>query len=135
LYELEDPRINQIQVKGDMIVPQGDGRIMTRSRAKLRKLPITMCVQPLIFIEPDRFTLVPANLKILKVLVEELHSAAGGGNSGFESAAIEALDDDESADDEEWEDDNNFLDLGLGTTKKGMFLRAIAYNNANYWKN
>jgi hypothetical protein len=37
LYDLGDQRISQIQVKGDLMVPQGDGRIMTRSRAKLRK--------------------------------------------------------------------------------------------------
>jgi importin-9 len=40
IYDLHDPRITQIQVKGDLIVPQGDGRIMTRSRAKARKLSL-----------------------------------------------------------------------------------------------
>ena len=33
LYDLNDPLINQTQVKGDLIVPTSD-RIMTRSRAK-----------------------------------------------------------------------------------------------------
>jgi hypothetical protein len=33
LYDLKDPRLAQIQVKGDLI-PNTDGRIMTRSRAK-----------------------------------------------------------------------------------------------------
>lgn len=33
LYDLKDPRLAQVQVKGDLI-PNTDGRIMTRSRAK-----------------------------------------------------------------------------------------------------
>lgn len=33
LYDLKDPRLSQVQVKGDLI-PNTDGRIMTRSRAK-----------------------------------------------------------------------------------------------------
>lgn len=33
LFELNDPRVTQTQVKGDMIIPASD-RIMTRSRAK-----------------------------------------------------------------------------------------------------
>jgi HD superfamily phosphodiesterase len=74
-----------------------------------------------LYAEPDRFTIVPANLKILKVLVEELHSAAGG-KADHEAAAIEALAEEESGDEEEWEDDEAFLDLGLGATKKGMYL-------------
>ncbi|KAF1989367.1 ARM repeat-containing protein [Aulographum hederae CBS 113979] len=62
LYELDDPRLRQVMVKGDLIIPASD-RIMTRSRARQN---------------PDQFTIVPANLKILKVLVEELLSASGG---------------------------------------------------------
>jgi importin-9 len=38
MYDLNDPRLAQIQVKGDLMVPMDDGRIMTRSRAKIRKL-------------------------------------------------------------------------------------------------
>jgi hypothetical protein len=38
LYSLDDARLAQIQVKGDLMVPSDDGRIMTRSRAKLRML-------------------------------------------------------------------------------------------------
>src|SRR4051812_17730595 len=33
LYDLNDPRLSQINVKGDLIVPRSD-RIMTRSRAR-----------------------------------------------------------------------------------------------------
>ena len=36
LYDLDDPRLAQIQVKGDLIVPESD-RIMTRSRARQSK--------------------------------------------------------------------------------------------------
>jgi hypothetical protein len=36
LYDLKDPRVAQIMVKGDLIVPQSD-RIMTRSRARNSK--------------------------------------------------------------------------------------------------
>ena len=68
-------------------------------------------------IEPDQFPSVPANVKILKVLVEELHSAAGSGQE-LDFTAIDALQDDESGDDEEWEDDPDILDFP-GVTKKG----------------
>lgn len=34
LYSLNDPRVNQTLVKGDLIIPVSD-RIMTRSQAKL----------------------------------------------------------------------------------------------------
>jgi hypothetical protein len=33
LYDLKDPRLAEIQVKGEL-VPNTDGRIMTRSRAR-----------------------------------------------------------------------------------------------------
>jgi len=33
LYRLEDPRLSQIMVQGDLIVPESN-RIMTRSKAK-----------------------------------------------------------------------------------------------------
>lgn len=33
LYQLQDPRLSQIMVKGDLIVPESN-RIMTRSKAK-----------------------------------------------------------------------------------------------------
>lgn len=102
LYELNDPRMGEIQVKGDMIVPKSD-RIMTRSRARQT---------------PDQYTMVSAQLKIVKVLVEELLSASG--NRPLDAAAAADLDDDEE-DDGEWEDDpNEFLDLGAGMTKSQL---------------
>lgn len=66
--------------------------------------------------------MVPATLKILKVLIEELLSASGNmqnvnpGSAG--GAASQELDDDET--DEEWEDDDGIVDLGLGASKAGM---------------
>ncbi|KAF2723901.1 ARM repeat-containing protein [Polychaeton citri CBS 116435] len=101
LYDLNDLRMAQIQVKGDLIVPKSD-RIMTRSRAKQ---------------QPDQWTMVPAQLKIIKVLVEELLSASG--NRIDPSAAADA--EDGGSDDGSWEDDaNDFLDLGSGMTKQQL---------------
>lgn len=101
MFELNDPRIAEIQVKGDMIVPTSD-RIMTRSRARQN---------------PEQYTIISAQLKIVKVLVDELLSASGGPRD-IDAAAAADLDDD---DDEEgdWEDDD-FLDLGSGLTKSQL---------------
>jgi importin-9 len=106
LYDLEDSRIPQIGVKGDLIV-QETGRIKTRSQAKAN---------------PDTWTTIPANLKILKVLVEELTNAS---SSRFNpSAAAAALDSEGSEDGDEWEDvgvnSSGTLDLGLGMTKQEL---------------
>lgn len=106
IYDLEDPRIQQIGVKGDLIV-QETNRIKTRSQAK---------------INPDKWTTVRANLKILKVLVEEFSNAS---SDGFDpSAAAAALDSEGSEDGDEWEDvgpnSTGILDLGLGMTKQEL---------------
>ncbi|EME40949.1 hypothetical protein DOTSEDRAFT_74489 [Dothistroma septosporum NZE10] len=104
LYELHDPRVAQIQVKGDMIVPKSD-RIMTRSRARQ---------------QPDQYTVISAQLKIVKVLVEELLSASATARSIDAAAAVELDDDDDEADGD-WEDDSNdFLDLGTGMSKSQL---------------
>lgn len=102
LYDLKDPRVAQIMVKGDLIVPQSD-RIMTRSRARNN---------------PDQYTVIPAPLKILKVLVEELLSASGAPCAMDAAAAAELAE--EGSDDGDWEDESNVLDLGLGTTKADL---------------
>lgn len=103
LYELGDSRLAQIQVKGDLIVPKSD-RIMTRSRAKQ---------------QPDQYTVIPAQLKIIKVLVEELLNASGSTRNIDAAAAAELDDGDE--DDGDWEDDGeDFLDLGSGMTKSQL---------------
>jgi importin-9 len=105
LYDLNDPRIAEIQVKGDIIMPKSD-RIMTRSRAKE---------------QPDTYTAVSAQLKIIKVLVEELLSASGNRALDAAAAGVDGAADDDEEDDEEWEDDpEEFLDLGAGMTKSQL---------------
>jgi importin-9 len=78
---------------------------MTRSRARQ---------------QPDQYTSISAQLKIVKVLVEELLSASG--NRALDAAAAAELDDDEDGgDDDEWEDDDNdFVDLGTGMSKSQL---------------
>lgn len=103
LYNLEDPRLAQVQVKGDLII-QDTGRIKTRSQARAN---------------PDRYTTVPAPLKIVKVLVEELVSASG--NRELDAATAATLEEEGSDDGDDWEDvPGNVLDLGLGVTKQEL---------------
>ncbi|CAK4031417.1 Importin subunit beta-5 [Lecanosticta acicola] len=114
LYELGDPRIAEIHVKGDMIMPKSD-RILTRSRAKQ---------------QPDQYTIISAQLKIIKVLVEELLSASGTSRNIDASNAADVDDGDE--DDGSWEDDDNdFLDLGTGMTKSQLMAFGADYSG-NY---
>ena len=102
LYNLEDPRLSQVQVKGDLII-QDTGRIKTRSQARNN---------------PDQFTTVSAPLKIIKVLVEEL--AAASGSKEIDAATAAALEE-EGSDDDDWEDvPSNILDLNLGITKQEL---------------
>lgn len=105
-------------VKGNLIIPKSD-RIMTRSKAKLSNTPYTPppfntnASSP----DPDQFTIIPAPLKILKVLIEELLSASGHQTAAAAAAAAAEYGDEE-ADDDSWEDvHTNVLDLGLGSTK------------------
>ncbi|TKA71274.1 hypothetical protein B0A49_03861 [Cryomyces minteri] len=119
IYELNDPRLAQITVKGDLIVPQSN-RIITRSRAKQ---------------QPVEYTQIPLPLKIVKVLVEELSSA--GGQQGAIEAGMAAAEDDEeevSDDDGSWEDDGDggFLDLGLGSTKEQLMSFDSPSNNSSF---
>ncbi|KAF1943198.1 ARM repeat-containing protein [Clathrospora elynae] len=101
LYDLKDPRLAQVQVQGDLI-PNTDGRIMTRSRAK---------------VNPDKFTIVPAPLKILKVLAVELQSASGAPLDT--SAAADLADD--GSENGDWEDEPNpFIDLGSGFSREQL---------------
>lgn len=53
-----DPRINQIEVKGDIIVSSSD-RIVTRSRSKLN---------------PNQYAIVNIPIKIVKLLISDLES-------------------------------------------------------------
>lgn len=109
LYDLNDPRIAEIQVKGDLIVPKSD-RIMTRSRTKET---------------PDTYTTVSAQLKIIKLLVEELLSASGNRAMDAAAAGMDGTADDDDEEDDEWEDDpNEFLDLGTGMSKAELMAYA-----------
>jgi hypothetical protein len=99
LYDLQDLRLAEVQVKGDLVVTQSN-RIMTRSRARA---------------QPDQYTTVSAQLKIIKVLVEELLS--GSGPRSLDATTAAELDE-EFSDDGDWEDDSaDFLDLASGMTK------------------
>lgn len=109
LYDLQDPRLDQVQVKGDLIVPDDTSRIMTRSRARQN---------------PDQFTIVPATLKILKVLVEELLSASGVARAIDAATSTTDLLEDEGSDNGEWEDDDGIVDLGLGATRAELMAYA-----------
>ncbi|KAL4893511.1 armadillo-type protein [Aspergillus ambiguus] len=104
LYNLADPRLAQVQVKGDLII-QDTGRIKTRSQTRNN---------------PDQYTTVSAPLKIIKVLVEELAAASGSKEiDAATAAALEEAGSDE--DDDEWEDlPSNTLDLNLGVTKQEL---------------
>jgi len=177
LYDLKDPRLSEIQVRGDLI-PSQDTRIRTRSRT-LQSKPLfrdsyasfhkfyelfaeaqwerAACrrwdwhksgAPPIKFLfdsflpfctafkqcvryraltkstptDPDQYTLVPANLKILKVLIVELQSAAGSSGRELDAAAAAELAEEGSNDDDEgWEDETNpFLDLGSAMSKEQL---------------
>ncbi|CAJ2502053.1 Uu.00g049060.m01.CDS01 [Anthostomella pinea] len=111
IYSLNDPRVAQTMVKGDMIMPASD-RIMTRSH-------------------PDQFTVIPAPLKILKVLIEEFLSASGLTGAANAAAAVAAEFADDDGDDGWEDDDRDIIDLNLGHTKNDLmgFLEASNMRN------
>lgn len=106
LYELADPRLSEVPVKGDLIMDTS-GRIKTRSQSRQN---------------PDRYTTVSAPLKIIKVLVEELGAASGTADMSGDGAPNGNLDDVDSDDgDDDWEDEpGQVLDLGMGMTKQQL---------------
>ncbi|UNI13323.1 hypothetical protein JDV02_000080 [Purpureocillium takamizusanense] len=71
--------------------------------------------------DPDKYTIIPAPLKIIKLLIEELLSASGARSAAdAAAAAVSANADLESDDDDDgWEDDDT-LDLSLGMTKSDL---------------
>lgn len=131
-------------VRGDLIVDNTDGRIKTRSRARQSTSPqpnlttstdsrlvrlyeeyqaeqyaneTTSCA------DPDKYTSIPASLKIVKVLIEELLSASGvraASNAASAAMASAQLDLEEEDGDDDWEDDDDTLDLTLGSTKADL---------------
>lgn len=111
LYDLDDERIRHVTAKGELIV-QDTGRIKTRSRAKAN---------------PDQWTSVPADLKILKLLIEELTNTSSNltNSAAAASGAAGDLDTDSDDDADEWEDvgasgNKGVMDLGLGMTKQDL---------------
>lgn len=115
LYTLNDPRLASIKVKGDLIIPTST-RIMTRSRARQT---------------PDEYTSISAQLKILKLLVEELLSASGNARALDAAAAAELDDDNDDDDDGDWEDDpSDFVDLGAGMSKAQLMSLGAAEDSS-----
>ncbi|POS86731.1 hypothetical protein EPUL_000976 [Erysiphe pulchra] len=110
LYSLNDSRLAQIMVRGDQIIPASD-IIVTRSRAKTN---------------PVKYTIVPAPIKILKVLIEEFLSASGHLNKVSLGAIAAAADEEEEKD--EWEDVPTSLDLSNPSVKADL----MTFAEANY---
>ncbi|KAF4549204.1 Importin-beta N-terminal domain-containing protein 1 [Elsinoe fawcettii] len=107
IYDLPATPLPSITVKGDLIITQSS-RIMTRSRAKQN---------------PTQYTSVPADLKILKILVEELLPPGGPEPQSAVSAATRGSgqQDGDDDDDDEWEDDpHDFLNLGSSMTREQL---------------
>lgn len=139
LYSLNDQRVAQVSVKGDLIVSSNDGQIKTRSRAKQSTLrsqgdffygdleeayrqfkdgPTDSAKSTA---DPDQYTIIPAPLKIIKLLIDELQAASGvGAAANAASAAVASTELDSDDDDEGWEDDDDTLDMGLASTKADL---------------
>ncbi|CAB4420248.1 unnamed protein product [Rhizophagus irregularis] len=91
LFLSGDPRIQGIQVKGDLIVTNSS-RIMTRSRSRKN---------------PDQFTYVSANVKIIKLLISDLQNSSDSDVKRSELDYDEYDDEDSVETDDgcdEWED-------------------------------
>jgi hypothetical protein len=136
LYSLNDQRLAQITVKGDLIIAN-DERIKTRSRSKQSMSPRGTFQPPgnsldalarrygstdttSTSLDPDQFTIVPAPLKIIKLLIDELGAASGQQAAANAASAAVAGDFDSDDDDEGWEDDDDTLDMGLAATKADL---------------
>ncbi len=77
--------------------------------------------------DPDQYTIIPAPLKIVKVLIEELMSASGVQNAATAMAAAEFADDD---DDDGWEDLPSVLDLGSNAAKADLMAYADGFGGS-----
>lgn len=70
--------------------------------------------------DPDQYTAVPATLKILKVLIQELLSASGSGSAAANAAAMASAAAEYESDDgdDTWEDEPDLLhDLGISRSE------------------
>ncbi|KAL7746557.1 hypothetical protein RI367_008084 [Sorochytrium milnesiophthora] len=84
LYQLQDPRVQNVLVKGEPIIDAASDRIVTRSHAKQT---------------PQRFSSVPFHAKVIKLLYAELVQSADGAMPDDDG------DDGSSLTDEDYEDD------------------------------
>lgn len=74
--------------------------------------------------DPDQYTAVPATLKILKVLIQELLSASGSGSAAANAAAMASAAAEYESDDgdDTWEDEPDLLhDLGISRSEMLAF--------------
>jgi hypothetical protein len=71
---------------------------------------------------PDQYTIIPAPLKILKLLIDELSSASGHGAAANAAAAVATAEFENADEDEDdgWEDENDTIDLALASTKADL---------------
>ncbi|ORX95566.1 ARM repeat-containing protein [Basidiobolus meristosporus CBS 931.73] len=92
LFVKADPRIEAIQVKGDLI-PNNSNRIVTRSRARSN---------------PDMYTTISVPSKIVKLLISEFQNDIDSMYTKQPTfGGAENLEGQESDEDGEWEDDEN----------------------------
>lgn len=104
IYNLQDPRLSQIIVPGDLIVPTS-ARIMTRSRTKQT---------------PDQFTMIPVPLKIIKLLIQELGPSVGETARFYGEQQQQQQADDANSDDEGWDDVDASDSLNIpGVSREG----------------
>jgi hypothetical protein len=105
LYHLNDPRLSQTMVQGDLIIPETT-RILTRSRAREN---------------PDQYTTVSVPLKIVKLLIQELGPSAGETSAMNSKYPYKPADDDAGSGDDEWEDVAEGLGIP-GMSREGKHL-------------
>lgn len=102
-----DTRLQEIMVKGDLIIPQGtltnDGRGGAKTRAATKKMG------------PEQYTTIPVLAKIFKLLVNEM---ANNLSDALASSQVDAEDDDED-NEEAWEDEDGGMDSGIGSASNG----------------
>ncbi|CAG8679488.1 17254_t:CDS:10, partial [Dentiscutata erythropus] len=108
-----DPRIQNIKVKGDLII-KPSSKIMTRSRTRQSIICLfaLLCLQQIFSkllhysLDPHQYVYISATIKIIKLLVSDLQNAAGDNLKRSELDDI--LDDEEAIEtddeDDEWED-------------------------------
>lgn len=116
-----------------------DGRIKTRSRARqstYSELLELTSTSPLLErlhkqyslstdpeprpLDPDQYTIIPAPLKIVKLLLDEHLSAAGQNAAANAASAAIAAAVEEGDDEEGWEDEDDTLDLGAAAVKNDL---------------